>query len=74
MHLSNSVSDEWGVVYLARGITAGAAEPEHTEELVVRVVPLDEAYRMVCTSKITDSLSVAGILRLVLLDREGKLR
>src|SRR5688572_23341371 len=31
MHLSNSVSDEWGVVYLARGITAGAAEPEHTE-------------------------------------------
>jgi len=74
MHLSNSVSDEWGVVYLARGITAGAAEPEHTEELAIRVVPLDEAYQMVCAGKITDSLSVAGILRLVLLDREGKLR
>lgn len=73
MHLSNSVSDEWGVVYLARGITAGPAQPEHTEELAIRVLPLDEAYRMVCAAEITDSLSVAGILRLVLLEREGKL-
>src|SRR4051794_30317913 len=73
MHLSNSVSDEWGIVYLARGITAGAAAPEETEELSVRVVPLSDAYQMVCAGTITDSLSVAGILRLVLLEREGKL-
>lgn len=70
IHLSNSVSDEWGIVYLARGLSPGPAEPEHTEELVVRTVPLDEAYRMVCAGEITDSLSVAGILRLVLLERE----
>lgn len=72
IHLSNSVSDEWGIVYLATGLTAGAAEPEHTEELAMRVVLLEEAYRMVCAAEITDSLSVAGILRLVLMVREGK--
>jgi 8-oxo-dGTP pyrophosphatase MutT (NUDIX family) len=70
MHLSNSVSDEWGIVYLARGITPGVADPEETEELAVRPVPLEEAYQLVCAGGITDSLSVAGILRLVLLVRE----
>jgi 8-oxo-dGDP phosphatase len=70
MHLSNSVSDEWGIVYLARGISPGAAAPEDTEQLMVRTVSLEEAYQMVCAGKITDSLSVAGILRLVLLERE----
>jgi 8-oxo-dGTP pyrophosphatase MutT (NUDIX family) len=72
MHLSNSVSDEWGIVYLARDISAGAAEPEETEELAVRTVPLEEAYQQVCAGHITDSLSVAGILRLQLLVREGR--
>jgi len=70
MHLSNSVSDEWGIVYVARGISPGPAAPEDTEQLVVRTVALEEAYQMVCAGTITDSLSVAGILRLVLLERE----
>jgi 8-oxo-dGTP pyrophosphatase MutT (NUDIX family) len=73
MHLSNSVSDEWGIVYLAREISdAGPAQPEETEELALRTLPLEEAYQMVCAGRITDSLSVAGILRLVLLVREGR--
>jgi len=72
MHLSNSVSDEWGIVYLARGLAAGNADPEHTEELAIRIVALEEAYQMVCAGKITDSLSVAGILRLVLRERDER--
>jgi ADP-ribose pyrophosphatase len=73
MHLSNSVSDEFGVVYLARELTPGRAAPEETETLAVRRIPLSEAYRMVEEGTITDSLSVAGILRLKLMSYEGKL-
>ncbi len=66
-HLSNSVSDEYGHVYLARELHFGKAEPEETEELAVRKLPFEEAYQMVLRGEITDSLSVAGILRTKLL-------
>src|SRR6201996_8122735 len=36
MHLSNSVSDERALIYLARGLEQHEAEPEETEDLVVR--------------------------------------
>ena len=45
MHLSNSVSDEYAIVYLATNLTHGDAEPEETEELHVRKVSLAEVYR-----------------------------
>lgn len=66
LHLSNSVSDEWGVLFLATGLNQGESEPEDTEQLQVKKVPLEEAYRMVIQHEITDSLSIAGILRLKL--------
>ena len=34
MHLSNSVSDEFGKVYLARDLEQRTATPEETEQLV----------------------------------------
>ena len=64
MHLSNSVTDEWGVTYLATGLTMGQASPEETESLRVRRLPLEEAYRMVRDGRITDSMSVAAIQQL----------
>jgi 8-oxo-dGTP pyrophosphatase MutT (NUDIX family) len=64
MHLSNSVSDEWGIVYLATGLTMGQASPEETESLSVRRLPLEEAYGLVLDGTVTDSMSVAAILRL----------
>lgn len=74
MHLSNSVTDELGLAYLATDLTPGEPEPEGTEELVVRRVPFREALEMVLDGRITDSLSVATILRAELLfrgEREG---
>ncbi len=73
MHLSNSVSDELAVIYLARGITQGESAPEDTEELATRRVSLDEAYRMVNAGEITDAMSVAAIFKLVLMRFEGTL-
>ncbi len=74
MHLSNSVTDELAIVYLARGLRQGIAEPEDTEQLHVRRVPLEEAYQMVCRGEITDAISVAAILRVKLMIQEGAIR
>jgi len=73
MHLSNSVSDELCIIYLARELEQFEAEPEDTEQLRIRKLPFEEAYQMVCRNEITDSISVAGILRVKLLLAEGVL-
>lgn len=72
-HLSNSVCDEFGYIFLARGLKQGESEPEETEQLQVKRVPFDDAYQMVISGKITDSLSVAAILRVKILLLENKL-
>jgi len=68
-HLSNSVSDEEGFIFLAEDLTEGHAEPEETEDLVVKKVPLKEAIEMVVDGRITDSLSVMGLLKLARIRR-----
>lgn len=73
MHLSNSVSDESGIVYLARGLELRNAEPEETEQLFIRKIPFEQAYRMVKEHEITDSLSVAAIQKIKLMMLEGAL-
>jgi 8-oxo-dGTP pyrophosphatase MutT (NUDIX family) len=67
-HLSNSVSDEAGVLYLATDLAQEAAAPEATEELVVRWVPFDEALAMTLDGRITDAMAIMGLQR-VALDR-----
>jgi ADP-ribose pyrophosphatase len=73
MHLSNSVSDEYGFVYLASGLTQHAPMPEDTEQLVIKKMPFEEAYKMVEDGLITDSITVAALLKVKVLLLEGKL-
>ncbi len=63
IHTSNSVTDEEGFLYLATGLTSGESEPEETEELAGKKVHLNEAVEMVMQGTITDSLTIAGILK-----------
>ncbi len=63
IHTSNSVTDEVGVVYLAEGLTQGETEFEETEILQIRKLPFREALEMVMSGEITDSISLAGILK-----------
>lgn len=64
VHLSNSVSDEEGLLYLAEGLVPGEKELEATEaDMKVWKLPFTEAMQMVLDGKITDSLSVIGILK-----------
>lgn len=73
MHLSNSVSDELAIIYVAQNLEIGSSSPEETEELDVRKLPFEDAYQMVIDGQITDSMSVAGILKTKLLIEQGKI-
>jgi 8-oxo-dGTP pyrophosphatase MutT (NUDIX family) len=64
VHLSNSVTDEVGTVLLARDLTEGPMAPEASEELWVITVPWQEAVHAALDGRITDSLTVAGLLAL----------
>ncbi len=63
LHLSNSVSDEYGVAYVAQELSFGAAQPEETEDLAVRRILFSEAVDMVLSGEITDALSMVAILK-----------
>lgn len=73
MHLSNSVSDELAIIYVAQDLTQGQAEPEETEDLQLIKIPFAKAYQMLMEGEITDSMSVAAILKVHLLISEGKI-
>jgi len=62
IHTSNSATDEEGFLYIAEELEQGDHEPEDTEQLHVRRVPLVEAVEMAMRSEITDALSVSALL------------
>jgi 8-oxo-dGTP pyrophosphatase MutT (NUDIX family) len=63
IHTSNSVTDEVGRLYLATGLTQGNSEPEDTEQLIIKKIKMHEALQMVLRGEISDSLSIAGLLK-----------
>ena len=63
IHTSNSVTDEEGFIFLAENLTQRDAENDPTEKLVVMKLPLTEAISMVMEGKITDAISIAGLLK-----------
>jgi 8-oxo-dGTP pyrophosphatase MutT (NUDIX family) len=60
-HLSNSVSDEKALWFLATDLIEGKAEPEGSEVLRRKLVPLEEALRMIEHGDITDALSIIAL-------------
>jgi ADP-ribose pyrophosphatase len=66
VHLSNSVSDELAVLFLATRLTHGVATPDPTEDLEVQWLPFDEALAMTFDGRITDAMSVVAIQRYAL--------
>lgn len=64
LHTSNSVTDERGLVYVARELTQGGTEFEETEDLLIKKLPLEEAIERVLNGEITDAVSICGLLKL----------
>lgn len=72
-YLSNSVSDELAILYLAKNLTQEDAEPDDTEVLAIKKIPLKEAFEWVEQGKILDSMSIIALQKLKLLWLEGQL-
>lgn len=62
IHTSNSVCNEVGYLFLATDLEQAESEPDETEIINIKKVPLREALRMVENAEITDSLAMTGIL------------
>ena len=73
MHLSNSVSDELSIIYIARDLQQFEAEPEDTEQLIVHKLPFAKVYQMVSNGEITDAMTVAAVLKLQVMILEKQL-
>ena len=74
LHTSNSVTDEYGIVFIAKDLMFGESEPESTEELIVKKVPFNKAYEMVLNGEITDLISMTAIMKYQLMQLEGRNR
>ena len=63
MDLSNSLTDEQAVVFLATDLIQGQAQPDGTEVLRRRAAHFLEVLERVADGRIRDSITVAAVLR-----------
>jgi 8-oxo-dGTP pyrophosphatase MutT (NUDIX family) len=66
IHLSNSVSDELAILFVATGLSHGDATPDGTEQLVIRWLPFSEVLAMTLDGRITDAMTVVAVERFAL--------
>jgi 8-oxo-dGTP pyrophosphatase MutT (NUDIX family) len=64
VHTSNSITDEEGFVFLAQELSEGRQALEETEDIEIMKLPIDDALDMAMDGRITDAISVAGLLAL----------
>jgi 8-oxo-dGTP pyrophosphatase MutT (NUDIX family) len=60
---SNGVTTDVANLFLATGLTLAKSQPEPTEDIITRWLGFNEALEMVMRGEITESSSVAGILK-----------
>ena len=72
-YLSNSVSDEKAVCFLAWELTEGTAAPEGTEELAQRRISFADLLDEVLSGQITDSLTVMMVQTAYIKAMKGQL-
>ena len=70
MDLSNSVTNERAVVFLAESLTFLGTSHEDTENLRLERLHFSKLYKQVLDGDITDSISVAAVLKLAVLRPE----
>jgi 8-oxo-dGTP pyrophosphatase MutT (NUDIX family) len=74
VHLSNSVTDELAILFLAIGLTHGIATPDGTEDLAIRWLPFEDVLAMTLDGEISDAMTVVAVERLALLRLRGEAR
>lgn len=69
-YLTPGISSQVSHIYLARGLHAGLAQPEGTEQIALRWLPLADVLSACLRGEIRDAVSALGIWRVVLLAQE----
>ena len=73
MELSNSITDEICLVYVATDLTAGEAELESSEDISLMKISLDDALKAVEAGEIRHALGIATIFKLDRMRAAGEL-
>jgi len=63
-HVSNSITDEAGCVFVAEGLSEGEPEFDENEVLQIRRLPVRDAVAMAMGGEISCLLSMAGLIKL----------
>jgi len=74
IHLSNCISSEIALLYLAQNLSSVESSPDATEVLTVKKVPFEKALEMVQRGEIRDAMSIIAIYRLDALIRSGEIK
>jgi len=64
LHISNSITDEVGYVFIAEELSSGETDFDETEDIAIRKLQLQDALSMIDRSEITDAITVAALLHL----------
>ncbi len=73
IHLSNSVSDEMGILFLARDLEVTNIAPDETEVLKIKKLPFSTVFDMVWNGKIMDTMTIIAVLRVQRMIEKGLL-
>lgn len=71
LSVSNSVTDQRGQLFVARGLRVVPRAPDPTEELLLAHIALDDALELVDRGRISDALTILGLLAYDRVRRSG---
>lgn len=66
-HLSNSITQEVGFTFVAKGLQSGQAALEETEDITLKRLPFEQVYLQVMAGEITDAMTIASVMKARLL-------
>ena len=73
LDMSNSITTETAVGFIATDLTAGEPDPDETEVLETRRIPFRQALDEAMSGTIHDALTVAMLMKAYYMAREGEL-
>lgn len=74
LHTSNSVTDESAISYVAQVLDFGETEPDDTELIQLKRLPVHHAIEMALDGEITDGLALASLMKLHIVMQRGDIK
>ena len=71
LDLSNSVTDECGIVYVAKELSYHDPEPDDDEQLEIKKLPFSDLFNMALNGEISDGIALAAIFKAQYLIEKG---